>query len=408
MSGMTPITITYRIKLDKKHTEVFDFTLDGESGNLIAETPANLPPWTALDYKQCSHCPLNKTEHSHCPIAVQLYNIIERFHNTSSIDEIELEVITEERKISQVVPLQRAIGSMLGLVSPTCGCPKMAYMKPMARFHLPLSSEEETLFRVAGMYLLAQYVLGKAEGSSAVEKAVADFSGLKAIYEDLHILNKALATRLRGATESDSSKNAIALLDMYSNLVPMMIDDHLPDLQDLFSAYSSRGNRSVAPTDDNKEPVVELAPVVPTITLPLVAPSVVTAQAIVAPDIVVPEIIVPELTLEPITKIEEPVQEVVTPVVKKVKEKTADELAVEALMQDVSADELAELLGTQQDVVIKKNMESQDRPKGRAVFQIAVEPEPLPDADKENEIKTEPASAPEKPKGRAVFKLADD
>jgi len=372
MSGMTPITISYRIKLDKKNTEVFDFTLDGESGDLISETPVNLPPWTALEYRQCSHCPLNKTEHPHCPIAVQLYNIIERFHNTSSIDEIELEVITEERKISQPVPLQRAIGSMLGLVSPTCGCPKMAYMKPMARFHLPLSSEEETLFRVAGMYLLAQYVL---------DKTATDFSGLKAIYEDLHILNKALATRLRGATESDSSKNAIALLDMYSNLVPMMIDDHLPDLQDLFSAYSSGGD----------EPVVEPVPAAPVITAPLV-----TAPA-------------PELTLEPITTVAEPVQEVVVPVAKKVKEKTADELALEALMQDVSADELAELLGTQQDIVVKKNMESQDRPKGRAVFQVAIEPEPLPDAANEkNETKTEPVPAQEKPKGRAVFKLADD
>jgi hypothetical protein len=230
---MASLSITYRIKLSKKMTEVFEFRLDDKTGDLLVETPANPPAWTALTYQQCSHCPLDKNEHNHCPIALQLNNFIQRFHNTSSIDEVELEVITEERRISQTLPLQRAIGSMLGLVTPTCGCPKAAYMKPMARFHLPLASEEETLFRVTGMYLLAQHLMDK---NNRV-KSVPDFSGLKAIYEELHILNKAIASRLRGATESDSSKNAIALLDMYSNLMPMMIDDHLPDLSNLFSAY---------------------------------------------------------------------------------------------------------------------------------------------------------------------------
>jgi len=310
---MTPINITYRIKLDEKTTEVFEFVLDGESGDLVTETPVNPPAWTALDFRQCSHCPLQKAEYSHCPIALQLYKIIERFHNTSSIDEVELEVITEERRILQTLPLQRAIGSMLGLVSPTCGCPKMAYMKPMARFHLPLASEEETLFRVAGMYLLSQHLLAET---------VVDFSGLKMIYEDLHILNKALATRLRGATESDSSKNAIALLDMYSNLVPMMIDDQLPELKNLFSAYELRTGK--------------------------------------------PEAAMPAM--------EEPVQETGKPAEIKIKEKTADDLALEALLQEVSSDELAELLGTQQDVVVKKPLAENnpgEKPKGRAVFKIA-------------------------------------
>jgi len=298
---------------------------------LIAEPVANPPHWAALDYRQCSHCPLDKTEHPHCPIALQLHNIIEHFHDTSSIDEVELEVITEERHIKQNVHLQRAIGSMLGLVSPTCGCPKMAYMKPMARFHLPLSSEEETLFRVTGMYLLSQQLLGKS---------VTDFSGLKAIYDDLHILNKALATRLRGATESDSSKNAIALLDMYSNLVPMMIDDQLPELLQLFSAYQVATKPSVA----NKTPL---------------SISELTLE--------------PILTPEPIAIPHEPaVPATAAQAAKPARTKTADELALEALLEEVPADELAELLGTQKNVVVKNNEDSaQEKPRGRAVFKLA-------------------------------------
>jgi len=300
------LTITYRIKQGKKKPKEFDFHLDSVSGDLISEKVENPPAWTELEYRQCSHCPLDKTLHSHCPVALQLHRIIDAFHDTSSIDEVDLEVVTPERTISQTVELQRVIGSMVGLLSPTCGCPKTAHMKPMARFHLPLSSEEETLFRVTGMYLLSQQLMG----SPAM-----DFAGLKAIYDDLHILNKAIATRLRGATESDSSKNAIALLDMYSNLVPMMIEDQLPELRQLFSAYEAH---------------------CATVALPAMAPPAMAKK-------------IP-------------------------KAKTADDLALEALMQDVSVDELESLLGTHTLSLAPVEGEKKgtgDKPAGRAVFKLS-------------------------------------
>jgi hypothetical protein len=229
---MEPIRITYRIGLNDKTTEVFDFDLDGESFELISKPIANPPSWTELAFKQCSHCPLKVEEHKHCPLALQLHDVIERFHATRSIDEVKLEVVTEERTVVQTTALQRVLSSMLGLISPTCGCPKTAYMRPMARFHLPLSSEEETVFRVAGMYLVAQYFL-----THNGKKGQFAFDGLIKIYEDLHILNKAIASRLQYATDSDSSKNAITLLDMYSSLVPMLLEDQLAEIRGFFSAF---------------------------------------------------------------------------------------------------------------------------------------------------------------------------
>lgn len=229
---MEPIRITYRIGLNEKTTEVFDFDLDSESFEMISQPIANPPPWTELAFKQCSHCPLNVEEHPHCPMALQLHNVIERFHATRSIDEVKLEVITEERTVIKKTAIQHVLSSMLGLISPTCGCPKTAYMRPMARFHLPLSSEEETVFRVAGMYLLAQYFL-----THNGKKGQFAFDGLIKIYEDLHILNKAIASRLQYATDSDSSKNAITLLDMYSSLVPMLLEDQLAEIRGFFTAY---------------------------------------------------------------------------------------------------------------------------------------------------------------------------
>lgn len=229
---MEPVRITYRIGLDDKTTEEFNFDLDGKTFELLSEPVQNPPSWTELAFKQCSHCPLKTEEHTHCPMALQLYKVVDRFHKTRSIDEVKLEVITEERTVVQSTALQRVLSSMLGLIFPTCGCPKTAYMRPMARFHLPLASEEETVFRVAGMYLVAQYFL-----THNGKKGQFAFDGLIQIYEDFHILNKAIASRLQFATDSDSSKNAITLLDMYSTLVPMLLEDQLAEIRGFFTAY---------------------------------------------------------------------------------------------------------------------------------------------------------------------------
>jgi hypothetical protein len=234
---MEPVRITYRIELNETTTEVFDFKLDAKSFELIREPVENPPNWTELAFKQCAHCPLKLEEHTHCPMALELHKVVERLHDTHSIDEVRLEVITEDRTVVQTTALQRVLSSMLGLVFPTCGCPKTAYMRPMARFHLPLASEEETVFRVAGMYLVAQYFLTHSSSVKDGRKGQFAFDGLISIYEDFHILNKAIASRLQYATDSDSSKNAITLLDMYSTLVPMLLEDQLAEIRGFFTAF---------------------------------------------------------------------------------------------------------------------------------------------------------------------------
>jgi hypothetical protein len=230
---MNTVNVIYRIKLSESKTEVFDFQLSEDSFNLISKDVSEPPAWTRLDYRQCSHCPLSIEEHPHCPLALQLHNVVDRFHDTRSIDEVEVEVITEERQIRQRTALQRVIASMLDLVYPICGCPKTEFMKPLARFHLPLCSEEETVFRVTGMYLLAQYFLSRMPS----RKGRIEFDGLTDIYNDLHTLNTAVASRLQNATQSDSSKNAITLMDMYSTLVPLLLEDELVEMRGFFQAY---------------------------------------------------------------------------------------------------------------------------------------------------------------------------
>jgi len=234
---MDVIEIRYCFHLDKQRREVFDVRLDTRRLEAIDEPDRNLPAWTRLGFHQCSHCPLNGDTHPNCPVAVSLADVIDRFDNVVSHDEIDLEVITEARRFSQRTTAQRAIGSLLGLLFATSGCPHTDFLKPMARFHLPLASEEDTIFRAAGMYLLAQYFL-RAEG----KEGDLELAGLKQIYTNLHLLNTMMAERIRSATQTDSSVNAVILLDLFTNLMPYVIDDHLTEIRHLFDAYLASGH----------------------------------------------------------------------------------------------------------------------------------------------------------------------
>jgi hypothetical protein len=230
---MESVNILYRIRLSEQVTEEFDYNLDAETFEIVSTPKSDiLPDWTELGNRQCPNCPLTPDKHPHCPMAVQLHHMIDRFHNTKSIDKVFVEVITEHRTISKNTDLQSAISSMLGLLFPISGCPKTEGMKPLARFHAPMAAEEETVFNVAGMYLLAQYFVNLKN-----KAGVFSFDGLIKIYEDLHIVNKSVASRLQNATRSDSVKNAITLLDMYSSLMPMLLQDQLVEIRNFFNAY---------------------------------------------------------------------------------------------------------------------------------------------------------------------------
>jgi hypothetical protein len=143
-----------------------------------------------------------------------------------------MEVTTAERTIAATRPLQKGLSSLVGLVMAASGCPRTAYLKPMARFHLPLASEEETLYRAASMFLLAQYLRHKRGDSSDAE-----LEGLTDIYRNLQAVNTAMTERLRAAAGSDAAGDAIMSLDLLSHILPFDIKTSLKQLRPLFAAY---------------------------------------------------------------------------------------------------------------------------------------------------------------------------
>lgn len=230
---MDLIEIQYIFRFNGKH-ETVDIKLDAANLELVNKPGGNLPAWAQLDFHQCPHCPLDPAVHNVCPVAGCLVDIVARFDKILSYDEVDLEVITEERKVFQHTTAQRSIGSLLGILFPASGCPHTAFFKPMVRFHLPMATREETIFRATGMYLLSQFYLEK-QG----HKVDFDFAGLTQIYENLNILNIHMANRLRGATHTDSSINAIIMLDVFTHALPFVIEDQLEEIRSLFTPYFS-------------------------------------------------------------------------------------------------------------------------------------------------------------------------
>jgi hypothetical protein len=123
----------------------------------------------------------------------------------------------------------------MGLLIATSGCPHTEYFKPMARFHLPLASRDETDYRAASTYLLAQYFIQR-EGREA------DFQleGLKKIYDNIQQVNHSVAERLRAASKADSPVNAIVILDTYARAVPFMLEDSLDYIKYLFDPFINK------------------------------------------------------------------------------------------------------------------------------------------------------------------------
>jgi hypothetical protein len=238
---MEPLRIVYRFKsADRQPEHVFTLFLDPESAQFADPLPEALPDWTRLDFHQCSGCPLAIKSSPFCPAAARLASVIDRFADQVSYDQIDVVVETEERTVSARTSAQQALASLIGLVLASSGCPQTAVFRPMARFHLPFSSEVETAYRIASMYLMAQHFAAR-EGKTRD----LDLKDLALVYRGVHQVNVGLVQRLRAATHQDAIVNAVVLLDVYTSLVPAALEDLLDEVKPAFSALLSQPLRVV-------------------------------------------------------------------------------------------------------------------------------------------------------------------
>jgi hypothetical protein len=226
-------TITYRFYLPEGMQEIV-LRFDSETFQLRTDDVTPPPAWTALEFNQCTHCPLTPADTQVCPFAHKLSGFIEHFDAFYSYEQADIEIITEARTVIATKPLQLGMASLVGLIGATSGCPHLTPFRPMARFHLPFSSDTETLYRVFSMYVL-EFYLANGElpaGSSAME-------GLVSLNQAATVVNRGMADRIRAAFSKDVVVNAVVILDMFAQAVPYVIEDGLEELRAMFCITSS-------------------------------------------------------------------------------------------------------------------------------------------------------------------------
>lgn len=198
--------------------------------NLAQESiEAKNATWTDLDYNKCENCPLNSKTSPKCPVAMGIHHLIEFFQNDISFTKTKVTVSTPERAYYKETSLQQTLSSILGLIIATSGCPHTQFLKPMARFHLPFSSTEETLYRTLSTYLLSQLFRYKESKKFDVE-----LKELNVKYDELSKMNKGLIERIRSISKGDADRNALIVLNCFTSQVQSGISENLQDLKYLF------------------------------------------------------------------------------------------------------------------------------------------------------------------------------
>lgn len=228
-----PLIIQYIFTFRNGETRKILLRLDEDTLILLPEKKGEPPLWSELNLHTCKGCPLDPTLHAYCPIAVQLGEVVEIFHEHYSYDDVTVEVVDSRRSYIKETSLQEGLGSLVGIIMASGGCPVLAPLRPMVRYHLPFATLEETEFRMISMYLVAQYLRQK-NGKQP------DWSleGLQAIYDKVRDVNQSFAKRIRAASRNDVGVNAIIILDCFAKAVPSAIRSLMKDYEKYFNTYS--------------------------------------------------------------------------------------------------------------------------------------------------------------------------
>lgn len=227
------IMLDYKFNFTDGSTKQFSINLEGKTLELIKGTATSTNDWALLKSNQCPNCTLYPEKNPYCPIALNLSDIIAFFKDCISSDKAEITICSEKREFRRKASLQEGLSAMIGIYMVTSGCPVMDRLRPMVYTHLPFATVEETMYRAASMYLLAQYFLNK-EGV----KPDWELKGLVEIYEDVNQVNQYFRKRLLEINPKDASLNALFHLDCFAVITNMsIVDDCLSELRGIFHPY---------------------------------------------------------------------------------------------------------------------------------------------------------------------------
>ncbi|MFZ5572331.1 MAG: DUF6901 family protein [Thermodesulfobacteriota bacterium] len=226
-----PHTFQYEFRFDDGSTKNFELSLDAQTITVRLPDTGPKPAWTRLEHHQCSCCPLSPSTHPDCPIAVNIAGLVNEFKDAISSDSCLVKVVTPERTYLKQTAIQEGLFSIFGIIMATSNCPVMNFFKPMARFHLPFSTIDETVFRSTSIYLLRQYFEHKKGHTPDLELTKLDDH-----YARVQEVNHGILKRTEDVAGKDADKNAIIILNALAQMLTVEIGDGLNSLEYLFDS----------------------------------------------------------------------------------------------------------------------------------------------------------------------------
>ncbi len=156
------------------------------------------------------------------------------FAHEKSYKETTVGVVTEDRTYIKQTSLQDGLFGIMGLIMATSGCPHMAFLKPMARFHLPFSNTNETIVRSLSIYLLTQYF-------SFTKGKVPDLKldRLEEFYGQVNLVNQGIISRIRTMAKGDAGQNAIVILDGFASMLALEKSSNFSEIEALITFKNS-------------------------------------------------------------------------------------------------------------------------------------------------------------------------
>lgn len=227
------LSFKYEFRMDDGKNFQYVVEIDPETMTTVSNESEPLPEWTKLSENQCSHCPLKTSSSPRCPLAVNIHHLIKHFSDLKSFTVCEMIVETEDRTYSKQTDIQRGLGAIFGLMMPTSGCPKLSFLKPMARFHLPFSNLEETVFRSLGSFLIGKFLTGDPLDRDEI------LQDLQQKYDDIAIVNQHIVSRLHQVKQGrqqvgDADVNAVVVLDSLGAILHYELSSDLASLYPLY------------------------------------------------------------------------------------------------------------------------------------------------------------------------------
>jgi hypothetical protein len=227
------ITFTYRFTFPDGKVEYFPVALNAKDLTLVGPQLKSTPEWTRLGFHKCPECPLNELHDHDCPTAVSMLSLINFCKDLESCQQVTVIVETAQRNYIKKTSLQSGLSSLAGIYMAAGGCPVLAKLRPLVRFHLPFADNNETSYRVFSMYILAQYFLAKRG-----KEADWTMAKLADTYRQIAKVNRAFCARLREVVTNDAGLNAVIALDAFALFIQTNLDiNNTQDLENIFSAY---------------------------------------------------------------------------------------------------------------------------------------------------------------------------